>query len=46
PEEIRTYFGISKGQFKRAVGRLMKNNLAKQDKEGTFMTEEAIEREL
>lgn len=46
PEEIRTYFGISKGQFKRAVGRLMKNNLAMQDKEGTFMTEEAIEREL
>lgn len=46
PDAIRTYFGISKGQFKRAVGRLMKNNLVKQDTEGTFMTEEAIEREL
>ncbi len=46
PDEIRTYFGISKGQFKRAVGRLMKNGLAKQDAEGTFMTEEAIKTEL
>lgn len=46
PDEIRTYFGISKGQFKRALGRLMKNGLAKQDAEGTFMTEEAIKTEL
>lgn len=46
PDAIRTYFGISKGQFKRAVGRLMKSGLVKQDKDGTFMTEEAIEREL
>jgi len=40
PEAIRTYFGISKGQFKRAVGRLMKENLVKQDKEGTYLTSE------
>lgn len=46
PDDIREYFGISKGQFKRAVGRLMKENIAKQDTEGTYLTEEAIEREL
>lgn len=46
PDDIREYFGISKGQFKRAVGRLMKENIVKQDKEGTYLTEEAIEREL
>ena len=45
PDDIREYFGISKGQFKRAVGRLMKNNLVKQDENGTYMTEEAIEKE-
>ncbi|MDE1549382.1 S1 RNA-binding domain-containing protein [Jeotgalibaca caeni] len=31
PEEIRNYFGISKAQFKRAVGRLMKEKLAYQE---------------
>lgn len=46
PDAIRTYFGISKGQFKRAVGRLMKNQFVKQDAEGTYMTEDAIKREL
>lgn len=46
PDAIRTYFGISKGQFKRAVGRLMKSQLVKQDAEGTYMTEDAIKREL
>lgn len=45
PDDIREYFGISKGQFKRAVGRLMKNNLVKQDENGTSMTKEAIEKE-
>ncbi len=46
PDAIRTYFGISKGQFKRAVGRLMKENLVKQDKEGTYLTPERKEQEL
>jgi len=46
PNDIRTYFGISKGQFKRAVGRLMKNNLVKQDQESTYLTEQAKEEEL
>lgn len=46
PDDIRTYFGISKGQFKRAVGRLMKENIVKQDKEGTYLTTEGKEREL
>lgn len=46
PDEIRDYFGISKGQFKRAIGRLMKEHLVKQDAEGTFITEEGLKREL
>lgn len=46
PDDIREYFGISKGQFKRAVGRLMKERLVLQDKEGTYLTENGIEREL
>lgn len=33
--EIRNQFGISKGQFKRAVGRLMKRKLVEQDETGT-----------
>lgn len=35
PELIKKQFGISKGQFKRAVGRLMKNGLVTQDETGT-----------
>ncbi len=46
PDAIRTYFGISKGQFKRAIGRLMKEKIVKQDKEGTYLTPEGKEREL
>lgn len=42
PEAIREYFAISKGQFKRAVGRLMKEDLVKQDKEGSYLTEKGI----
>lgn len=34
-EAIRKQFGISKGQFKRAVGRLMKQRLVEQDQTGT-----------
>lgn len=30
PDEIKAYFGISKGQFKRALGHLMKADLIKQ----------------
>ncbi|ETA73183.1 S1-like domain-containing RNA-binding protein [Ligilactobacillus equi] len=30
PDEIKAYFGISKGQFKRAVGHLMKAGVVKQ----------------
>lgn len=40
PQAIRDYFGISKGQFKRAVGRLMKENLVDQDGEKTFAIKE------
>lgn len=46
PEDIRAYFGISKAQFKRAVGRLMKHNIVQQDAEGTYLTDEAREKEL
>ena len=46
PEDIRAFFGISKGQFKRAVGRLMKNELVKQDKTGTHLTDTARKSEL
>lgn len=42
PKGIREYFAISKGQFKRAIGRLMKEGLAEQDKEGSYLTEKAI----
>lgn len=45
PDDIREYFGISKGQFKRAVGRLMKNKLVMQDENGTYITEGTIEKE-
>ncbi len=45
PDAIREFLAISKGQFKRAVGRLMKEGLAKQDKEGTYLTEKAIDSE-
>lgn len=45
PDDIREYFAISKGQFKRAVGRLMKEGLAQQDQEGTYLTEKALEEE-
>lgn len=31
PEDIRTYFGISKSQFKRAVGNLLKQRLISQE---------------
>lgn len=46
PDDIREYFAISKGQFKRAVGRLMKEGLAQQDQEGTYLTEKALEEEV
>lgn len=42
PNDIREFFAISKGQFKRAVGRLMKEGLAQQDQEGTYLTEKGI----
>ncbi|MCZ2490906.1 CvfB family protein [Dellaglioa carnosa] len=31
PEDIKEYFGISKGQFKRAVGHLLKGRYVKQE---------------
>lgn len=43
PNDIREFFAISKGQFKRAVGRLMKEGLAEQDQESTYLTKKAID---
>ncbi len=43
PEDIRKQFGISKAQFKRAVGRLMKHGLVNQDDEYTHLIKEPDE---
>lgn len=37
PEEIKRMFGISKGQFKRAIGNLMKQRLIKQEDGKTIL---------
>ncbi|MEN3239442.1 CvfB family protein [Fructilactobacillus sanfranciscensis] len=34
PDEIKNYFGISKGQFKRALGNLLKHRLVKKEENG------------
>lgn len=39
PEEIKAVFGISKGQFKKALGGLMKAGKIKQDSLGTELME-------
>jgi len=39
PEDIRTYFNISKGQFKRAVGNLLKQRLITQQPGEIKLTE-------
>lgn len=38
PDDIKGYFGISKGSFKRALGRLMKNGLIEQQDGQTRLT--------
>ncbi|MFO8069789.1 MAG: S1-like domain-containing RNA-binding protein [Alkalibacterium sp.] len=43
PELIKKQFNISKGQFKRAVGRLMKQGLVTQDETGTKLIETPLE---
>ncbi|MFD1317681.1 CvfB family protein [Loigolactobacillus zhaoyuanensis] len=37
PEDIKQYFGISKGQFKRALGHLMKAGVVKQEAGETIL---------
>ncbi|GAA6114655.1 CvfB family protein [Apilactobacillus apinorum] len=46
PEEIKEFFGISKGQFKRAVGNLLKNRLVEQIDGQMKLTEKGNETEL
>ena len=36
PEEIKAVFGMSKGSFKRAVGRLFKNKLIMIEEDGLY----------
>lgn len=38
PEKIKTFFGISKGRFKRGVGHLLKYDLIKETKDGLDVT--------
>jgi uncharacterized protein len=46
PLEIKEYFGISKGQFKRAVGNLLKNHLVEQANGVMKLTEKGIRTEI
>lgn len=46
PAEIKSYFGISKGQFKRAIGNLLKNHLVQQIDGVTKLTKKGIETEI
>ncbi|MGX7348551.1 CvfB family protein [Aerococcus vaginalis] len=39
PDDIRAYFGISKGQFKRALGHLLKERLVMQTEEGIVLND-------
>lgn len=39
PEDIKATFGISKGQFKKALGGLMKAGKIKQDESGTELVQ-------
>ncbi len=43
PEDIKKLFGISKGQFKRAIGHLLKNKLIAQSEDGTYLTDKGKE---
>lgn len=43
PAEIKSYFGISKGAFKRALGNLLKHRLITTDVNGTKLTDKGLE---
>lgn len=43
PEDIKRTFAISKGQFKRALGSLMKEGYIEQRDVGTFLIKELVE---
>lgn len=43
PDDIKKYFGVSKGQFKRAVGHLLKNCLVEQVNGELKLTQKGIE---
>ncbi|CAI2600808.1 Conserved virulence factor B [Apilactobacillus kunkeei] len=46
PEDIKDFFGISKGQFKRAVGNLLKNRLIEQKDGEMLLTEKGKETDI
>lgn len=39
PDQIRSYFGLSKKAFKRAIGRLLKRGLVRLDQQGNAIAE-------
>ncbi|OJF03603.1 DNA-binding protein [Weissella confusa] len=41
PKQIKKYFGMSKSQFKRAVGNLYKQRKIRQNENGLFLVEES-----
>ncbi|MBF0780558.1 MULTISPECIES: S1 RNA-binding domain-containing protein [unclassified Granulicatella] len=42
PDEIKQYFGISKGQFKRAIGRLLKEKKIEQKKGSIYLIQHDV----
>lgn len=42
-KDLKAYFGISKGRFKRAVGHLLKARLVEENDSGTVLTKKGIE---
>lgn len=43
PDDIKKQFGISKAQFKRSLGRLMKQNLVRQEEGYTVLNEQTVD---
>ncbi|MBW1605538.1 S1 RNA-binding domain-containing protein [Lactobacillus sp. Sy-1] len=46
PKDIKKFFGISKGQFKRAVGALLKQRLVTEDDQFLKLTEKGISKDV
>ncbi|MHA8137932.1 CvfB family protein [Lactobacillaceae bacterium Scapto_B20] len=46
PKEIKKFFGISKGQFKRAIGSLLKQRLVTEDEQFLQLTDQGKQKDL